>query len=463
MHICRYLNSAPAFARLPALPRTRDAKSCPGRISSFSGIAGRRSVCDISRVRAEDGEHPSTFGCRVRSRPNVPESQPLLRPVTWIGDHGARPVVDRAGVRHRSLLERTEQLAQTGSWALNLRTDEAVWSEGMSRIHGFEPGEVDPTIEALLTHTHSEDRERLAALHASALSPPEQVLGQGLVAEYRVLRADGSVREVRAHGLIELDDQGLPACWVGVARDITDERLPERELQAHYAVSQALREWQSVEEGLVSLLRRLGTALDYPVALIWTCPSETQQLCLRAFWTALGIQEAARVHALAAQTTFGPDEGPFGRVWSTAQPAVIEDVREHLSAQSRAAAGRLGVRSGLAFAAVGNHGPVAVLSFYARERRVPTDHLLRTLTGIGEELGRFLAQRLTEPGARPLSNRELEVLRLAAEGNAGPQIAEQLFLSAFTIKTHFEHIYEKLGVGDRAAAVAHALRTGLIY
>ncbi|MEA2285186.1 MAG: two-component system, NarL family, nitrate/nitrite response regulator NarL, partial [Solirubrobacteraceae bacterium] len=41
-------------------------------------------------------------------------------------------------------------------------------------------------------------------------------------------------------------------------------------------------------------------------------------------------------------------------------------------------------------------------------------------------------------------------------------IAEQLFLSPATVKTHFEHIYEKLGVGDRAAAVAQALRTGLI-
>ena len=47
-------------------------------------------------------------------------------------------------------------------------------------------------------------------------------------------------------------------------------------------------------------------------------------------------------------------------------------------------------------------------------------------------------------------------------GLSGPQIAERLFISQATVKTHFEHIYEKLGIGDRAAAVAHALRTGLI-
>ena len=54
------------------------------------------------------------------------------------------------------------------------------------------------------------------------------------------------------------------------------------------------------------------------------------------------------------------------------------------------------------------------------------------------------------------------MLTLAAEGFSGPQIAEQLFVSPSTVKTHLEHIYDKLGVGDRAAAVATALRTGLV-
>jgi two-component system, NarL family, nitrate/nitrite response regulator NarL len=63
---------------------------------------------------------------------------------------------------------------------------------------------------------------------------------------------------------------------------------------------------------------------------------------------------------------------------------------------------------------------------------------------------------------RRLCKRELDVLRLAADGHSGPRIAEQLVVSTATVKTHFEHIYEKLGVGDRAAAVAHALRSGLI-
>jgi DNA-binding CsgD family transcriptional regulator len=61
-----------------------------------------------------------------------------------------------------------------------------------------------------------------------------------------------------------------------------------------------------------------------------------------------------------------------------------------------------------------------------------------------------------------LTPRELEVLQLAAEGYSGPMIARELGISAATVSTHFEHIYAKLAVGDRAAAVAKAMRLGLI-
>jgi DNA-binding CsgD family transcriptional regulator len=61
-----------------------------------------------------------------------------------------------------------------------------------------------------------------------------------------------------------------------------------------------------------------------------------------------------------------------------------------------------------------------------------------------------------------LTPRELDVLQLAAEGCTGPLIARELMVSPVTVKTHFENIYAKTGVAHRAAAVAHAMRLGLI-
>jgi len=61
-----------------------------------------------------------------------------------------------------------------------------------------------------------------------------------------------------------------------------------------------------------------------------------------------------------------------------------------------------------------------------------------------------------------LSEREREVLELTAQGLTARQVAEQLIIGTATVKTHLQHIYEKLGVADRAAAVAEAMRRGLL-
>ena len=61
-----------------------------------------------------------------------------------------------------------------------------------------------------------------------------------------------------------------------------------------------------------------------------------------------------------------------------------------------------------------------------------------------------------------LTARELEILRLTAEGCSAPDIAEALALSTATVKTHLGHTYAKLGVSERAAAVATAIRRGLL-
>jgi two-component system, NarL family, nitrate/nitrite response regulator NarL len=61
-----------------------------------------------------------------------------------------------------------------------------------------------------------------------------------------------------------------------------------------------------------------------------------------------------------------------------------------------------------------------------------------------------------------LTKREQEILHLIAAGKSLPEIAKELFLGLTTVKTHVQHLYEKLGVSDRAAAVASAMRRGLI-
>jgi DNA-binding NarL/FixJ family response regulator len=74
---------------------------------------------------------------------------------------------------------------------------------------------------------------------------------------------------------------------------------------------------------------------------------------------------------------------------------------------------------------------------------------------------RLLGQ-VREPALEPLSTRELDVLALVAKGSTNRAVAAALFISEATVKTHLLHVYAKLGVSDRAAAVAVAYERGLL-
>jgi DNA-binding NarL/FixJ family response regulator len=102
------------------------------------------------------------------------------------------------------------------------------------------------------------------------------------------------------------------------------------------------------------------------------------------------------------------------------------------------------------------------------------EHLIQTVRLVADgnmvidpQLVVALAEELSDAKERDrradtLTAREVEVLQLLAFGHTNRDIAEKLFISPDTVKTHLEHIFEKLGASDRTAAVAEALRRRLI-
>jgi DNA-binding NarL/FixJ family response regulator len=78
---------------------------------------------------------------------------------------------------------------------------------------------------------------------------------------------------------------------------------------------------------------------------------------------------------------------------------------------------------------------------------------------IPHEIAAQLAEHLAD---EPLTEREIDVLRQVAGGNRNREIAEHLFISEETVKVHVKHIMDKLGASDRTAAVAIAVRRGII-
>ncbi|WTG23290.1 response regulator transcription factor [Streptomyces decoyicus] len=99
------------------------------------------------------------------------------------------------------------------------------------------------------------------------------------------------------------------------------------------------------------------------------------------------------------------------------------------------------------------------------------DDVLSGDAGLSPKIQRRLLERFTEPvrtlpqppDAPPdgLTAREVEVLRLVAEGRSNPEIARTLHVSTATVKTHINNLFAKAGLRDRAQAIHYAYRHGL--
>lgn len=83
-------------------------------------------------------------------------------------------------------------------------------------------------------------------------------------------------------------------------------------------------------------------------------------------------------------------------------------------------------------------------------------------TVLAPPITKRLVERMHEVSPDALTSREIEVLREVANGNTNAEIAERLHISEATVKTHLIHIYDKLAVSDRAAAVAQAYERDIL-
>jgi DNA-binding NarL/FixJ family response regulator len=108
---------------------------------------------------------------------------------------------------------------------------------------------------------------------------------------------------------------------------------------------------------------------------------------------------------------------------------------------------------------------------------VHADELVKAVRAVhgGESIlhpavARKVVDRFAHPAGRrreaigpdPLTERELEVLKSAAQGRSNREIAQQMVLSIRTVQAHLTHIFNKMGVGSRTEAVLKGLREGML-
>lgn len=155
---------------------------------------------------------------RVRAEEGLRESEKRLR-------------------QSKALLAESERIAHMGSWEWDVAQNQVTWSEGLYRVYGLKPGQLNASLEGFLERVHPDDRRHTA-----------EVIERGYKRKapfdffHRIVRADGEVRLLHARGQPVVDESGELVQMVGTGQDVTELKETEAKLEQSARQLAALNE-----------------------------------------------------------------------------------------------------------------------------------------------------------------------------------------------------------------------------
>ncbi|HSV49086.1 MAG TPA: PAS domain S-box protein [Candidatus Acidoferrales bacterium] len=126
------------------------------------------------------------------------------------------------------MLKRSQEIAHLGSWELDVKENQLIWSDQVYRIFGLKPQEFAATYEAFLASVHPDDREAVDKAYSSSIIQGKE----GYNIEHRVIRKDtGEIRVVHEKCSHFRDGSGQVIKSLGMVHDITDRKKDEKEIE----------------------------------------------------------------------------------------------------------------------------------------------------------------------------------------------------------------------------------------
>ncbi|MBR7621390.1 PAS domain-containing protein [Phenylobacterium sp. 20VBR1] len=145
--------------------------------------------------------------------------------------------LERLKARRLTMLAQAEEMAQLGTWAWDVASDQTTWSKATYDIHGFDRDQAPPDLAGVLAIYHPEDAALLARMVDEAVRE-----GTNYALQARIYRPDGSLRHVVARGAAERGPGGEVIGLFGTFIDVTSLKLADDEVRRSEALHRHLME-----------------------------------------------------------------------------------------------------------------------------------------------------------------------------------------------------------------------------
>lgn len=355
-------------------------------------------------------------------------------------------------------LKVAQQITHTGSWEWDLATNAVTWSDEMYRIFGVPTG--DPiTFDTFVERVHQEDRARV-------VQEIQDALARGRFVHWkRIIRPDGTVREVESIGEVTVGPDGRAIGLIGTCRDVTDERARERQLQTAQRLEAGERralEMLAAGAGLREILEVIARTIEELdpgsiVSVVILDETGTRIRCVagaslpQAFTRAIdGMQ-------------IGPTAGSCGTAIYLRERVIVSDIDSSpLWVEYRAFALPHGLRACWSSPLVGSDGHVlGSFAVYYREIREPDAMSLDLVARASHIAGIAIERRQLDDLLRALSS-HIESVREDERTQIAREVHDELGQALTALKMDIAWVQRRMmipntnGLPDKLADMARA-------